>query len=331
MKHLRKLQVSRPKILNVRTRGFFLRNRDPVDVYKEIEKDYLEKIEKEPKIEKGWPPENIDLMSRHREKFYSDVEKKFPTEFDKKLPLETIKEYVKQNFPSLKIAKGFKEKQQQKEFFGPFYKENVDIPIYGNLVCMQFSGLYPNLWIDFQRQKIEEEKVRNLDILLDISGIGKTFNILGSGTKQYLILCSSVGQRSDTQMKDQSFLKLIDDIFNKQGNPGELISDTPRLIYSFLFSRLMHLWLLLEYYPNELTPTQFILNQLNRSNTEMNELFNDLCSYLDKNHVSKNVIHQYCINLIREIKIKTKNSIGFALDEASAAEKITKNFFYSWI
>jgi hypothetical protein len=38
-----------------------------------------------------------------------------------------------------------------------------------------------------------------------------------------------------------------------------------------------------------------------------------------------------CINLIREIKIKTKNSIGFALDEASAAEKITKYFFYSWI
>jgi RNAse (barnase) inhibitor barstar len=33
---------------------------------------------------------------------------------------------------------------------------------------MQFSGLYPNLWLDFQRQKIEEEKVRNLDILVDI-------------------------------------------------------------------------------------------------------------------------------------------------------------------
>jgi hypothetical protein len=66
----------------------------------------------------------------------------------------------------LKIAKGFTEKQQQKEFFGPFYKENVDIPIYENLVCMQFSGFYPNLWLDFQRQKIEEEKVRNLDICL---------------------------------------------------------------------------------------------------------------------------------------------------------------------
>jgi hypothetical protein len=122
---------------------------------------------------------------------------------------------------------------------------------------MQFSGLYPNLWLDFQRQKIEIKKIRNL---VDISGIGKTFNILGSGTKQYLILCSSVGQLSDTQMKDQSFLKLIKDISNKRGNPGELISETPRLIYSFLFSRLMHLWLLLEYYPNELTPTQFILN-----------------------------------------------------------------------
>jgi hypothetical protein len=198
---------------------------------------------------------------------------------------------VKQNFPSLKIAKGFTEKQQQKEFFGPFYKENVDIPIYGNLVCMQFSGLYPNLWLDFQRQKIEEKS--NLDILLDISGIGKTFNILGSGTKQYLIFCSSVGQLSDTQMKDESFLKLIEDIFNKQGNPDKLISETPRLIYSFLFSRLMHLWLLLEYYPNELTLTQFILNQLNGSNTEMNELCNDICSYLDENHVSKKVIHQY--------------------------------------
>jgi hypothetical protein len=31
---------------------------------------------------------------------------------------------------------------------------------------MQFSGFYPNLWLDFQRQKIEEEKVRNLDICL---------------------------------------------------------------------------------------------------------------------------------------------------------------------
>jgi hypothetical protein len=115
------------------------------------------------------------------------LEKKFPTEFDKKQPLENIKEYVKQNFPNLKIAKGFTEKQQQKEFFGPFYKENVDIPIYKNLVCMQFSGLYPNLWLDFQGQKIEMKKIRNLDILLDISGVGKTFNILGSGTKQYLI------------------------------------------------------------------------------------------------------------------------------------------------
>jgi hypothetical protein len=103
-------------------------------------------------------------MSRHRDKFYSDLEKKFPTQFDKTLPLQSIKEYVKQNFPSLKIAKGFTEKQQQKEFFGPFYKENVDIPIYENLVCMQFSGLYPNLWLDFQRQKIEMKKIRNLDI-----------------------------------------------------------------------------------------------------------------------------------------------------------------------
>jgi hypothetical protein len=76
--------------------------------------------------------------------------------------------------------------------------------------------------------------------LLDISGVGKTFNILGSDTKQYLILCSSVGQRSDTQMKDQSFLKLIGDISNIRGNPSELISETPRLIYFFLFSRLMH-------------------------------------------------------------------------------------------
>jgi hypothetical protein len=103
-----------------------------------------------------------------------------------------------------------------------------------------------------------------LDILFDISGIGKTFNILGSGTKQYLILCSSVGQLSYTQMKDQLFLKLIKDISKKSGNPGEYTKY--KLIYFFFFSRLMHLWLLLEYYPNELTPTQFILNQLNGSN-----------------------------------------------------------------
>jgi hypothetical protein len=158
-----------------------------INMFKEIEKDYLETIEKEPKIEIGWPPKYVDLMFIRWDKFYSDLEKKFPTEFDKKQPLENIKEYVKQNFPNLKIAKGFTEKQQQKEFFGPFYKENVDIRIYKNLVCMQFSGLYPNLWLDFQRQKIEMKKIRNLDILLDISGVGKTFNILGSGTKQYLI------------------------------------------------------------------------------------------------------------------------------------------------
>jgi hypothetical protein len=58
---------------------------------------------------------------------------------------------------------------------------------------------------------------------------------LGSGTKQYLIFCSSVGQRSDTQMKDQSFLKLIEDIFKKRWNPGELISETPKIDLFFPF------------------------------------------------------------------------------------------------
>jgi long-subunit fatty acid transport protein len=48
-------------------------------------------------------------------------------------------------------------------------------------------------------------------------------------------LCSSVDQRSDTQMKDQSFLKLIKYIFDKQGNPGELISKTPRLFFLSFF------------------------------------------------------------------------------------------------
>jgi hypothetical protein len=119
-----------------------------VDIYKEIEKDYLETIEKEPKIN-----------------FQPNLIKNYHWKIKFCFTYSLIKEYVKQNFPSLKIAKGFTEKQQ-KEFFGPFYKENVDIPIYENLVCMQFSGFYPNLWLDFQRQKIEEEKVRNLDICL---------------------------------------------------------------------------------------------------------------------------------------------------------------------
>jgi hypothetical protein len=196
---------------------------------------------------------------------------------------------------------------------------------------MQFSGLYPNLWLDFQRKKIEKTKIRNLDILLDISGIGKTFNILGTGTKQYLILCSSVDPSSDTQMKDNSFLKLIEEIKQKRGNPGELISETPRLIYSFIFSRLMHLWLLLEQYPNELTPTQFILNQLNGSNFEMSRLCKDIDSYLKKNQISKDILQEYCYMLVKEIKIKTFGiPIGFALDEASAAERGTKDLFYSW-
>jgi hypothetical protein len=269
-------------------------------------------------------------MSRHRAKFYFDLERNFPNQYNQSLPLNDIKDYVKHKFPSLEVAKGYTDKQTQKEFFGPFYKENVDIPIYDKMVCMQFSGLYPNLWLDFQRKKIEETKVRNLDILLDISGIGKTFNILGTGTKQYLILCSCVGQSSDSQMKDNSFLKLIEEINHKRGNPGELISETPRLIYSFLFLRLMHLWLLLEQYPNELTPTQYILNQLNGSNLEMNELCKDIDSYLNKNHLSKDVLYKYCYMLVKEIKNKTGIPIGFALDEASAAEKSTKDLFYSW-
>jgi hypothetical protein len=51
---------------------------------------------------------------------------------------------------------------------------------------------------------------------------------------------------------------------------------------------------------------------------------------LDDNHLSKDILYEYCETLIEEIKIKTKNSIGFALDEASAAEKSTKDLFFSW-
>jgi hypothetical protein len=61
----------------------------------------------------------------------------------------------------------------------------------------------------------------------------------------------------------------------------------------------------------------------------MNRLCKDICFYLNKNRLSKNILYDYCETLIEEIKFKTKNSIRFALDEASAAEKSTKDLF-SW-
>jgi hypothetical protein len=308
---------------------FNLTKGSPLEIYKDFEKDYLETIENEPKIE-GWSKDYIGVMSRYRDIFYNNIERNFPSQYNQSLPLDDIKDYVKQKFPNLNLAKGYTDKQTQKELFGPFYKENVEIPINDNMVCMQYSGLYPNLWLDFQRKKIEKTKVRNLDVLMDISGIGKTFNILGTGTKQYLILCSGIDEYSHSQMKDNSFLKLVEEINYKRENPGELISETPRLIYSFLFSRLMHLWLLLEYYPKELTPKQYILNQLNESNIEMTEFCIEINSFVNKNHLSNDDLHDHCFMLMNEIINKTRTHIGFALDEASEAEKSTKDLYYSW-
>jgi hypothetical protein len=92
----------------------------------------------------------------------------------------------------------------------------------------------------------------------------------------------------------------------------------------------MHLWLLLEYYPKELTPTQYILNQLNESNIEMTEFCIEINSFVNKNHLSNDDLRDHCFMLMDEIINKTRTRIGFALDEASEAEKSTKDLYYSW-
>jgi hypothetical protein len=164
--------------------------------------------------------------------------------------------------------------------------------------------LKKTLWLDFQRNKINQRKVKELDILVDISGVGKTFNILGNVTKQYMILCSCDDLSADSQMKDMSFLKLMDNIHLKKRNRFELISQTPRLIFSFLFSILIHLWILLELYPEKMNPTQFALNQLNRSNIELENFCFNIQKYSDDNLLSKENLLNHCTSLLKEITEK---------------------------
>src|SRR5690606_7881824 len=141
-----------------------------------------------------------------------------------------------------------------KNLMGPFHK--VSLPIYRNNIEMGYAGLLSHLWLPEQREKIEKNKSRKIDIFLDVSGNGKTFNIFGNASTQFMILCSSIEAASDMRTLDSSFSDLIHTI-KDISNPIEVIIDAPRIILSFLFSRLLHLYLLLDSTP-DLTPKQYV-------------------------------------------------------------------------
>jgi hypothetical protein len=91
------------------------------------------------------------MMKNLRKSFYDEVESCFQHPFRQSLPLNDIKDYVKHNFSKLEISKGYIDKIRQKHVLASFNNESVDLPIYKGSICMQLSGLFPNLWLDFQR------------------------------------------------------------------------------------------------------------------------------------------------------------------------------------
>jgi hypothetical protein len=69
----------------------------------------------------------------------------------------------------------------------------------------------------------------------------------------------------------------------------------------------------------------------NGSNIELENFCFNIQKYSDDNLLSKENLLNHCASLLKEITEKTCLPIGFALDEASAAENDTNGMFYSWM
>ena len=90
--------------------------------------------------------------------------------------------------------------------------------------------------------------------------VEKHFNILATGTQYFLILNSHYDPASDYLLRELSFNHCVERINSMK--PCKKILETKYELQILFLSKILHLWLLLEYYPN-LTPQQYIFNQLN--------------------------------------------------------------------
>jgi hypothetical protein len=150
--------------------------------------------------------------------------------------------------------------------------------------------------------------------------------MLGTGIEEILIYTVlQEGAAEAFLFRDSSFNQLIEDLIK--------IPDYKRLnhsqgyIYSFFLSRLFHIWLLLEYYPDS-NPQQILFNQLNGYGSIINHIYHFMKTQCLE--IQQDELIQRCNDLIGNIKKKTKKKTGFSLDECNVLDSILSETFYSW-
>jgi hypothetical protein len=150
--------------------------------------------------------------------------------------------------------------------------------------------------------------------------------MLGTGIENNLIYTVlQEGAAEAFLFRDLSFNQLIEDLIK--------IPDYKRLnhsqgyIYSFLLSRLFHIWLLLEYHPDS-NPQQIIFDQLNGYSIVINEIYEFIKMNCLK--IRGSSLIDFCNRLIENINKKTNKKTGFLLDECNVLYNILPESFYSW-
>jgi hypothetical protein len=199
---------------------------------------------------------------------------------------------------------------------------------------MEYSGLYPDLLSENQK-KIIKERNHNRDqyILLQVPGIynknknigvGKTSNMLATGLEDnliYTVLQEGAGEAY--LFRDSSFDSLIEDL--RMIHDYQIHNHSQGYIYSFILSRLFHIWLLLEYYPDSSNPQQILFNQIN------NSIFLDFYHFIKMNclEIADSQLINLCNDLIKKINKKSNKKTGFSLDECNVLDEHYEKF-YSW-
>ena len=105
-----------------------------------------------------------------------------------------------------------------------------------NIKIKGYSGINPKFQTDFQKKILEKMKYNNNGyLLINVSGIGKTFNLFMNASKEFTIYCGNKVYKEDTLIFDKTMKNLIENI-NKL--PEEKIEiGTRNELYIFYFSR----------------------------------------------------------------------------------------------
>ncbi|EFC50162.1 predicted protein [Naegleria gruberi] len=217
---------------------------------------------------------------------------------------------------------------QQQKLMGRYYNSKCGLPIYQGSIRPELFGMYkhlttPDLLNNIKKETLFDKSV-NVEMLLGVSGKGKTFKMLSRSVHQdyfliYMILAPESNLFSDFSSPDLT--QIIDPCYNLLAKRiRSLRTDVAKNvvvfneIQVFILARLLYLRSLLKV-NKYLTSTEFLEYQLNGYLKCISYIYAEILSELSPWETDLAYFINYNRMLIGSIKDEYGKDVGFGLDE----------------